>query len=106
MPLPRLETVGYTLDPTATPYVDEGFWRVNNLFRGKTPRLRSVGAHVSWLADGHSAHPAHHHPGEELCILIEGELEVHLPTEGVRTRIVPGQAAYMSAELPHGLEST
>jgi uncharacterized cupin superfamily protein len=105
MPLPRLATEAHTLDESAPPYIDQGHWRVRNLFRGKTGGLRALGAHLSWLEAGKSAHAPHSHPGEELCIVFDGELELELPEEGVHARIERGQAGFFSANIVHGLAS-
>jgi uncharacterized cupin superfamily protein len=105
VPLPLLATTAHPLDLAAEPYVDLGFWKVINVFRGKTGSLRALGAHASVLKPGHSAHPAHTHPGEELCVMLEGALEVELPDAGSRSLLERGAVGFVPADVLHSLAS-
>lgn len=52
----------------------------------------------------HLHYPWHHHPAEELYVVIAGEAEFHLrgqPSQTLRT----GQSAFHSANKPHALSS-
>ncbi len=101
MPLPRLAS---TAQPVEWPYrerPDETWW-INDLFRGKAPGVRSFAAHTSILSPGRTTHPPHSHPGEEVCLVLAGALELNVP--GLEPRwIRAGQAMFMPANLVHGL---
>ena len=52
------------------------------------------------IAAGASIHP-HHHPNEEVWLVIEGELEVTIG--GVTQRAGPGAVAVIPPDVPHAV---
>lgn len=63
--------------PLKTRSQDQGFTLYQN-FSGSTPHLWKFSSHNSVLMPGVMPHPLHSHLDEEILILIEGELEIHL----------------------------
>ena len=53
-------------------------FRSHHLFKGSTPMLRELGAHMSVLEPGRVPHPPHAHLEEEILVVLEGEAEVVL----------------------------
>jgi len=51
-------------------------WRQHALFRGVSPVLDELSAHVSVLNPGHSPHPPHAHLSEEILVVLDGEAEI------------------------------
>ena len=51
-------------------------WQPYPMFRGTTPALEYMACHAALLSAGHSPHPPHSHPNEELLIVLEGEPEL------------------------------
>jgi quercetin dioxygenase-like cupin family protein len=80
-------------------------WKPYPAFSGTTADLPSFSCHASVLLSGHSPHPPHTHPEEELLLLLSGEVEVVL-TENGRTRLRPGELVYYPAEFAHTLQTT
>jgi quercetin dioxygenase-like cupin family protein len=102
VPLPKLAGEAH---PGRWPYDERPgeTWAIHDLFRGKTAGVRSFAAHTSILSPGCTTHPPHSHPGEEICLVLAGELAVNLPHDGISTQIRTGEAAYMPPNLVHGL---
>lgn len=85
-------------------------WKPYMLFRGPTPILEIMMAHVSVLSPGHCPHPPHCHVEEELLIVLDGEAEVLIPngprTEGAHVeRLVPGAFAFYPAYQYHTIRN-
>jgi oxalate decarboxylase/phosphoglucose isomerase-like protein (cupin superfamily) len=51
----------------------ENGWIPHPQFQGATPIVADMACHVSVLEPGHSPHPPHIHPEEELLIVLDGE---------------------------------
>ena len=76
------------------------------VFRGYTHHLADFSCHVSALSRGHSPHPPHHHPEEEILLVLSGEAEIHLPlmnSEEERRTLRRGEFAYYPAGCWHTL---
>lgn len=71
--------------------------------RNPTATLREFECHISTLNPGLASHPPHTHPQEELIILREGELDVHI--NGTNTRVGPGSLCFFAANEPHAVQN-
>ena len=85
-------------------------WQPYPLFRGKTPVIGAMSAHVSVLSPGHSPHPPHCHPEEELLVVLKGEAEIVVPKTadpaGARIeRLAPGSFVYYPANQYHTIRN-
>lgn len=85
-------------------------WKPYDLFRGSTPIVEIMDAHVSVLNPGHCPHPPHCHLAEELLIVLDGQAEVLIPdgpeTNGARVEtLVPGAFAYYPAYQYHTIRN-
>jgi quercetin dioxygenase-like cupin family protein len=85
-------------------------WRPHPLFRGPTPLLERMGSHVSVLSPGHSPHPPHVHPEEELLIVLDGEAEIVLADDAsgrhARTeRLTAGSFSYYPSGQHHTIRN-
>lgn len=85
-------------------------WKPYPIFRGPTPLLEGMGCHVSVLSPGHSPHPPHVHPEEELLIVLDGEAEIVLaddPSGGNarRERLRAGSFSYYPSGQHHTLRN-
>ena len=93
--LPRVQPFLRRLDK---PFPDAGQknWQPYLMFRGSTPAVEYISCHAAILSPGHSPHPPHAHPNEELLIVLEGEPEL-LIAEGSDTPVtaVPVKAGDM-----------
>jgi mannose-6-phosphate isomerase-like protein (cupin superfamily) len=87
--------------------LDKGInWKPLPIFRGSTPNLEDLACHVSALAPGHSPHPPHRHPEEELLLLLAGDVDLILPDSAEkRIRLRCGEFVYYPAEFLHTIES-
>lgn len=54
-------------------------WRSLNIFKGITKNLLDISCHASVLLPGHSPHAPHTHKGEELLIILSGNIDIILP---------------------------
>jgi mannose-6-phosphate isomerase-like protein (cupin superfamily) len=59
--------------------------------------------HETILPPGGAPHPAHHHPGDELFLIVKGTVEVTI--NGKSTRLGPGGAAYAAGGDQHGIRN-
>jgi quercetin dioxygenase-like cupin family protein len=71
--------------------------------RNPTVTLQEFECHISTLNPSLASHPPHTHPQEELIILREGELDVHI--NGVNTRVGPGSIFFFAANDPHAVQN-
>lgn len=92
------------LEPTDQP------WQPHPAFRGPTRTLADMACHASVLAGGHSPHPPHAHPEEELLIPLHGEVELRIadtpddPAPRLE-RIRPGAFVYYPAGQHHTIRN-
>lgn len=76
--------------------------------RGQTHALADLSCHTSALRPGASPHPPHQHPEEEILLVLQGEVEVWLPsadgaTQGARQLLRRGELVYYPAGFYHTL---
>jgi quercetin dioxygenase-like cupin family protein len=71
--------------------------------RNPTATLREFECHISTLNPNLASHPPHTHPQEELIILRDGELDVHI--NGVNTRVGPGSLFFFASNDPHAVRN-
>jgi quercetin dioxygenase-like cupin family protein len=100
----RLSSRIHPLRLPLQPDLEQG-WRPYHAFAGATADLPSISCHASVLVPGHSPHPPHMHPEEELLLLLSGEVELDFAEEG-RSRLKPGEFVYYPAHFPHTLQTT
>jgi quercetin dioxygenase-like cupin family protein len=74
-----------------------------NVAANPTATLREFECHISTLNPGNASHPPHTHPQEELIILRDGELDVHI--NGVNTRVGPGSLFFFASNDPHAVQN-
>ena len=83
-------------------------FRAHHVLEGRLGTIAYVESHLSTLAPGHSPHPPHRHPEEEILMVLRGEADLELPAlptaEGAtRHRLRAGQLAYYPANFEHTL---
>lgn len=71
--------------------------------RNPTATLHEFECHISTLNPDKASHPPHTHPQEELIILREGELDVHI--NGTDTRVGPGSLFFFASNVPHAVQN-
>lgn len=71
--------------------------------RNPTATLAEFESHITTLNPGLASHPPHTHPQEELIILREGTLEVHI--NGTDTRAGPGSLFFFASNNSHALRN-
>ncbi|OGF67539.1 MAG: cupin [Candidatus Fischerbacteria bacterium RBG_13_37_8] len=57
-----------------------------------------------FVKPGRHASPMHHHPEEQVCVVIHGKMKV-INAEGVEAILEPGDAAYFASNEPHLVEN-
>jgi quercetin dioxygenase-like cupin family protein len=65
--------------------------------------LAEFECHISTLNPNLASHPPHTHPQEELIILRDGTLDVHI--NGKETRVGPGSLFFFAANNPHAVQN-
>ena len=85
-------------------------WRPYHLFRGPTGALQEMACHVSVLSPGHSPHPPHIHPEEEVLIVLDGEAEIVFADDPQSTnarieRLGPGSFAFYPTDQHHTIRN-
>lgn len=85
-------------------------FRAFPILRGPTPILRELESHASVLAPGHSPHAPHRHAEEEILLVLDGEAELILGTEGENPEcfsrhITCGEFAYYPAWTWHTIRN-
>jgi len=96
--------------PLPLPGTGEVPWRPHGLFRGPTAVVPTMSCHVSVLAPGHSPHPPHVHPEEEILVVLDGEAEVMIAARPDDTRprverLTPGGFAYYPVGQHHTIRN-
>ena len=71
--------------------------------RQPTATLAEFECHISTLNPAQASHPPHTHPQEELIILRDGTLDVHI--DGKDTRVGPGSLFFFAANNPHAVQN-
>lgn len=59
--------------------------------------------HISTLNPANASHPPHTHPQEELIVLRDGSLDVHI--NGKDTRVGPGSLFFFASNVPHAVQN-
>ena len=70
---------------------------------GKTVDGCKFAVHESALKLGQEPHPAHHHNGEEMFLMLDGALEVTI--NGKTSRITKGSVAFVGSGDQHGIRN-
>lgn len=71
--------------------------------RNPTATLAEFECHISTLNPSLASHPPHTHPQEELIILRDGTLDVHI--NGANTRVGPGSLFFFASNDPHAVQN-
>lgn len=71
--------------------------------RNPTATLAEFECHISTLNPSKASHLPHTHPQEELIILRDGTLDVHI--NGTNTRVGPGSLFFFAANDPHAVQN-
>lgn len=71
--------------------------------RNPTATMVEFESHVSTLNPSRASHLPHTHPQEELIILREGTLDVHI--NGTSTRVGPGSLFFFASNDPHAVQN-
>jgi quercetin dioxygenase-like cupin family protein len=72
-----------------------------SVFDAPTPTLEKFEVHVTTLRPGMSPHQPHHHPWEEMLLMIEGDVEVSI--NGLKHRAGPGFLIFFASHDVHNL---
>ena len=68
-----------------------------------TATLENLEIHITTLLPGHSPHPPHKHPNEELIILRQGTVEAL--SNGEWIRVGPGSVIFNASNQLHGFKN-
>jgi XRE family transcriptional regulator, regulator of sulfur utilization len=68
-----------------------------------TATLENLEIHITTLLPGHSPHPPHKHPNEELIIIRQGTVETL--SNGRWIRVGPGSVIFNGSNQRHGLKN-
>ncbi|MEO6005538.1 MAG: cupin domain-containing protein [Opitutus sp.] len=71
--------------------------------RNPTATFEEFESHISTLNPGQPSHPPHRHPQEELIILMEGTLSVHI--NGTEQRVGPGSLFFFASYDAHAVRN-
>ena len=88
-----------------------GGWQPHGLFKGVTASVDDMRCHAAVLSPGHSPHPPHSHPEEELLIVLDGEADLLIADEpsyeGARPiHVRRGDFAYYPAFQHHTIRNS
>jgi len=89
----------YVFDEMQVHHTDAVDYR--QLVAGKTVDGCKFSVHESALQPGHEPHPAHHHNGEEMFLMLDGALDVTI--NGKTSRITKGSVAFVGSGDQHGI---
>jgi mannose-6-phosphate isomerase-like protein (cupin superfamily) len=91
----------YVFDKLAVRHTDSVDYR--QIIDGKTIDGCKFSVHESALSAGNEPHPAHHHNGEEMFLMIDGTLEVTI--NGKASTITKGSVAFIGSGDQHGIRN-
>ena len=74
-----------------------------DILNGTTHSGFPIDAHETELAPGKEPHPPHHHPHEEMLIVIEGTVDYTV--SGVMTKLGPGGVGFVASNDEHGVRN-
>jgi quercetin dioxygenase-like cupin family protein len=74
--------------------------RMRAVLEGATHTGLPIELHITELAPGEAPHPPHHHPHEEMILILEGRVEVTILDR--RTTLGPGSSAFVASDEQHG----
>jgi len=74
-----------------------------SIVAGKGYNAIPLEIHETILPPGGAPHPAHHHAGDELFLVMKGGVEVTI--NGKTTKLGPGGAAYAAGGDQHGIRN-
>jgi quercetin dioxygenase-like cupin family protein len=80
-----------------------GVGEYRGVARNPTATLKEFECHITCLNAGNASHAPHIHPQEELIILREGTLDVHI--NGVETRVGPGSLFFFASYDWHAVKN-
>jgi quercetin dioxygenase-like cupin family protein len=98
---PALSSTVFTWESLAVKPTGVGERR--DVARNPTATFKEFECHISTLNPSLASHPPHTHPQEELIILRDGELDVHI--NGVNTRVGPGSLFFFASNDPHAVRN-
>jgi mannose-6-phosphate isomerase-like protein (cupin superfamily) len=81
----------------------EGGAAFHPILEGKTHTGDYLEVHETILQANAAPHPAHHHAGEEMFLVISGTVEMTIA--GKSQRLGPGSAAFVASNEEHGLRN-
>ena len=100
-PAPKLGSTAFLWDQlTVQP---SGVGERRDVARNPTTTLAELECHISTLNPGLPSHPPHRHPQEELIIIKEGALEVHI--NGVERHVEAGGLFFFAAYDSHAVRN-
>ncbi len=99
--LPRLGSKVFTWGSLAVKPTGVGERR--DVAQNPTATLAVFECHISTLNPSRASHPPHTHPQEELIILRDGQLDVHI--NGTNTRVGPGSLFFFASNDPHAVQN-
>jgi quercetin dioxygenase-like cupin family protein len=98
---PKVGTTIYNWDKLAVRPSAVGVRR--DIAENPTATLEVFEAHISTLNVGNASHPPHQHPQEEIIIVKEGQLEVHI--NGKTTPAGPGSVLFYATNDMHNVRN-
>ena len=98
---PKLGSTSYVWDSLKVNATPVGLRR--DIARNPTATFEEFESHISTLNPGMPSHPPHRHPQEELIILKEGTLSVHI--NGVETKVGPGSLFFFASHDAHAVRN-
>ena len=91
----------YVFDQLTLRHTDKVDYR--SIADGKTVDGCKFSVHESALSPNQEPHPAHHHTGEEMFLMIDGTLEVTI--NGKASQITKGGVAFIGSGDEHGIRN-
>lgn len=98
---PKLGSTVFTWETREAKPTEVGVYR--GVARNPTATLREFECHITVLNEGNASHLPHIHPQEELIVLREGTLDVHL--NGTETRVGPGSMFFFASYDRHAVKN-